>query len=639
MDTNKLRKEFTEYAERMAEIKRLSTPNIRKMDSADDYSLRLQDNFKKIGQLASLNREMLDRDLYPLLNSESKLNEDLETELDNLADLLLNVGGEEDEFENVDLPITLCIRDRLIQEAENKDDTNLLIRRIDESIDACYSMMNMTERLSSNPKIGFKYKSQGIKLGKRIIEFLDKDTFSTITDDECKERVLSAARFTSAFYERSQNNLAENEENLELLDRIMEVIKDPYYKQVLPDYSWAYYEFRTYESYVLCTDINNIRGFNRDQLERICSKAEELDLLMKNDPEYYGSILGADFVPFHIARCRYLSGSLSIDEYKSLLLEAYKKRDISIFGINGGYMNILLPLEIICILDPGRLSCEDVFLVKNIYHNLGSYVFSSPTYGVLAFMQEYFAEFVNKFIEIPSCISLSDFILNSIAAIHPPTYVHSVMVGQISERLAYHLLRIEPERFIGMPGIKSRDDVLKHKDDILTYTYNAAICHDFGKIFIIDTIMVYGRKLLDMEFELIKAHPEMGYKILNANSSTRKYADVALFHHKWFDDSKGYPFDLKSADSPYKVIIDIVQCADCLDAATDTIGRSYNKGKGVAEYIEELKEGSGTRYAPWLYELFCHKEVYSDMEYLLDLGRKRNYRETYNLLRGVQESN
>ena len=634
-----LRKEFTEYAERMAEIKRLSTPNIRKMDSADDYSLRLQENFKKIGQLASLNREMLDHDLYPLLDKESELNEELETELDNLADLLLNVGGEEDEFENVDLPITLCIRDRLIQEAENKNDINLLIRRIDESIDACYSMMNMTERLSVNPKIGFKYKSQGIKLGKRIIEFLDKDIFGTITDDECKERVLSAARFTSAFYERSQNNPAENEENLELLDRITEVINDPFYKQILPDYNWAYYEFRTYESYVLCTDINNIRGFDQDQLDRICSKADELDLLIKKDPEYYGSILGAGFVPFHVARCRYLVGGLNIDEYKSLLLEAYKTRDISNFGIDGGYMNILLPLEIICILNPKKLSCEDVFLVKNIYHNLGAYVFSSPTYGVLAFMQEYFAEFVNKFIEIPSCISLSEFVLNSIAAIHPPTYVHSVMVGQISERLAYHLLGFEPERFIGMPGINSRDDVLKHKDDILAYTYNAAICHDFGKIFIIDTIMVYGRKLLDMEFELIKAHPEMGYKILNANSSTREYADVALFHHKWFDDSKGYPFDLNSADSPYKVIIDIVQCADCLDAATDTIGRSYNKGKGVTEYIEELKEGSGTRYAPWLYELFCHKEVYSDMEYLLDLGRKRNYRETYNLLRGVQESN
>ena len=91
-------------------------------------------------------------------------------------------------------------------------------------------------------------------------------------------------------------------------------------------------------------------------------------------------------------------------------------------------------------------------------------------------------------------------------------------------------------------------------------------------------------------------------------------------------------------DSPYRTIMNIVQCADCLDAATDTVGRSYNKGKKIDDFVSELREGAGTRYAPWLADLFEKKEVRADIKYLLSEGRMRNYRETYSLLRNVQDN-
>ena len=77
--------------------------------------------------------------------------------------------------------------------------------------------------------------------------------------------------------------------------------------------------------------------------------------------------------------------------------------------------------------------------------------------------------------------------------------------------------------------------------------------------------------------------------------------------------------------------------ADCLDAATDTIGRSYNRGKTLSDYVKELEEGSGTRYAPWLCELFKDKDVMDNIEHLLTVGRNRNYRNTYYLLRDMHD--
>ena len=144
---------------------------------------------------------------------------------------------------------------------------------------------------------------------------------------------------------------------------------------------------------------------------------------------------------------------------------------------------------------------------------------------------------------------------------------------------------------------------------------------------------MYGRNLLDDEFSMIKSHPVTGARIASMHASTRDYVDVIRGHHLWYDCSKGYPEDFDTFSSPYKTIIDIVLAADCLDAATDTVGRSYNKGKTFDDYEKEIKEGAGTRYAPFLVELFARPEVREDLLYLLDGGRNRMYRELYMLLK------
>ena len=47
-----IKKEFEEYAKRMSDIRILSSPSIQRSDSAESYSDRLSNNFKKIGELA-----------------------------------------------------------------------------------------------------------------------------------------------------------------------------------------------------------------------------------------------------------------------------------------------------------------------------------------------------------------------------------------------------------------------------------------------------------------------------------------------------------------------------------------------------------------------------------------------------------
>ena len=108
-------------------------------------------------------------------------------------------------------------------------------------------------------------------------------------------------------------------------------------------------------------------------------------------------------------------------------------------------------------------------------------------------------------------------------------------------------------------------------------------------------------------------------------------------HHLWYDCSRGYPEGFDTFASPYKTIIDIVLAADCLDAATDTVGRSYNRGKTFADYAAEVAEGAGTHYAPFLPELFENPGFKQDVEYLLSERRKARYRDTFILLKNNEQ--
>ncbi|MBR4606132.1 MAG: HDIG domain-containing protein [Lachnospiraceae bacterium] len=179
------------------------------------------------------------------------------------------------------------------------------------------------------------------------------------------------------------------------------------------------------------------------------------------------------------------------------------------------------------------------------------------------------------------------------------------------------------------------EEVLDNRNKIMDYAWHAALYHDIGKLYVLDTIAMYGRRLLDSEYVLLRSHPDKGAELASRFDTTKDYADVIRGHHIWYDGSHGYPEDFDVLHSPYKAIIDIVSVADCLDAATDGVGRSYRQGRTLEEFQEELKKGAGTRYAPYVAQPFDDPATYQDISYLLKNGRKKLYDETYFLLKDL----
>ena len=62
-------KDYTEYVERMKQIRIRYTPDLKKISDADAYSEILVQNFEQISELARENRRFIDSQIKPLLAS------------------------------------------------------------------------------------------------------------------------------------------------------------------------------------------------------------------------------------------------------------------------------------------------------------------------------------------------------------------------------------------------------------------------------------------------------------------------------------------------------------------------------------------------------------------------------------------
>ena len=119
----------------------------------------------------------------------------------------------------------------------------------------------------------------------------------------------------------------------------------------------------------------------------------------------------------------------------------------------------------------------------------------------------------------------------------------------------------------------------------------AAMVHDIGKINIPTEILSKPGKLSDIEFEMIKKHPETAYEILRKVDLPWPVADIVYQHHERLDGS-GYPRHLKSDEILLEAKIIIV--ADVIEAMSSH--RPYRAALGFEAAIEEIKKNAGVLY-------------------------------------------
>lgn len=129
-------------------------------------------------------------------------------------------------------------------------------------------------------------------------------------------------------------------------------------------------------------------------------------------------------------------------------------------------------------------------------------------------------------------------------------------------------------------------------EDIVDGIQIGGILHDIGKINVPTDILMKPGSLTELEFGLIKLHPQVGYDVLKGIDFPWPVPKIILQHHERIDGS-GYPQGLKNGDILMEA--KILSVADVVEAMASH--RPYRPALGVDKALKEISEKKGILYA------------------------------------------
>ena len=144
----------------------------------------------------------------------------------------------------------------------------------------------------------------------------------------------------------------------------------------------------------------------------------------------------------------------------------------------------------------------------------------------------------------------------------------------------------------------------------------AGLLHDVGKIGVSELILNKPGRLTEDEFELVKAHCEVGERILSPIVEDKEILEMVRHHHERYD-GKGYPDGLSGQQMTKgaNIIVDAeaynkilsqgamaLAVADAYDAMTSD--RPYRPAMPPEAACSELIKGKGKQFAPVIVDTF-----------------------------------
>jgi diguanylate cyclase (GGDEF)-like protein/PAS domain S-box-containing protein len=153
------------------------------------------------------------------------------------------------------------------------------------------------------------------------------------------------------------------------------------------------------------------------------------------------------------------------------------------------------------------------------------------------------------------------------------------------------------QRLANISSIMGQKIGLNHYE--LNRLHLLALLHDIGKIGIPEDILFKADPLTNKEWEKLKNHCQIGYRIAKNIPDFSSIAKEILYHHERWDGT-GYPVGLKEKEIPLlSRIIAIVDAYDTMQSS-----RNYKKTLNQKEALEVVRKNAGSQFDPDLVTIF-----------------------------------
>lgn len=126
-----------------------------------------------------------------------------------------------------------------------------------------------------------------------------------------------------------------------------------------------------------------------------------------------------------------------------------------------------------------------------------------------------------------------------------------------------------------------------------------ALLHDVGKIGVRDSVLLKPGPLGEAEWEEMRQHPAIGYRLLRRVDYLREAAQIVLQHQERWDGG-GYPACLAGEEIVLGARIFAV--VDAFDAISSD--RPYRRGQSYDVALAEIRRCAGTQFDPTVVDAF-----------------------------------
>jgi diguanylate cyclase (GGDEF)-like protein len=176
-----------------------------------------------------------------------------------------------------------------------------------------------------------------------------------------------------------------------------------------------------------------------------------------------------------------------------------------------------------------------------------------------------------------------------------PEQIISFLIGRIFEKnidSKERLSRITRNAVLLARNMDMPDNDLKNLEMLIQL-------NNIGYAAINKKIFFKAEKLTEKEWQVIKKHPEIGYRITETSSSLAHIANDILAHHESWDGT-GYPLGLKNEQIPLHCrIFSVLETYDVI-----VYGRPYKQAMNKEYAMKELKKCSGKQFDPMIVDMF-----------------------------------
>jgi len=554
--------------------------------------------------------ELLGNWLFPLLEKITEITDEEESDLFKAAQ---NFSSFEKKH---DPGLALKIYEALYKRAhDKKNDAKIIMYSYWCGITLFFFFRQQEKEI-------FEYFSEGAAYADRYFEFEDSETRKYI------HRCLGNTGMMHSGFGDVNKAYQVEEENFSFWNGILFLGKDE-------DFPWVNYFLNG------LTHRHNrlIKGLHsepdevpKDDLRELLDTTITQNKLYNRNRELF-SVYGGTRYDYHLWEAQFVNGLISFDHLLELVDKKIAEFKDDDYSLDAMYAKIhMSTLMMFYATKMKNLRDRKEEIIKKKSKEIIDYFMAVPTVLSAHELSSNVTMVASQFNEIFEPAEQVDFILKMTICRSIPMYAHSIMVGKIATFLTGHLVRQNPESFIGCLGISNKKEVHKNENELLFLAEVSGLCHDVGKNSYISNPYMHIRNPTEEELEVIKGHPDAGVNLLtrkDENVFHEALVDVVKGHHKHYDNIGGYPDDYDIDKSPCKVMVCIIGAANEIDRATDDIGNTHFQIRSLEDACKGIIERAGKRFSPEVAAMLKDALIVEELRGLLDIERSKAYFTAY----------